>query len=142
MGPFFWREVEFHQLSVHLVWQPNGKKKNLLETNKEEGAVKTSRVKAPQRGSQAQPDRKERRGETVQSEEEQRALKKSQDGCLERKSSSSHRAPICSGTNHCSARQAQRGKHFSSPHRRALESRSTFPDGSDSSSRLSWSCFR
>lgn len=35
----------------------------------------------------------------------------------------------------------QRGKHFSSPHRQALDLSSTFPDG-HSSTRLSWSCFR
>lgn len=56
-------------------------------------------------GSQMQPDRKGKMGWMVQSEErdeeEWQTLKKSQDGCLERKSSSSHQAPICSGTNHC-----------------------------------------
>lgn len=70
-------------------------------------------------------------------------LRKSQGGCFWRKSSSSHQAPICSGTNHCSDWLAQRGKHFSSPHREAMESRFIFPDGlsSSGSSRPSWSRF-
>lgn len=38
-------------------------------------------------------------------------------------------------------RMAQREKHFSSPHREAMEHHLIFPDGLSSSSRLSCSCF-
>lgn len=99
--------------------------------------------RVPQRGSQIKFDRRWNEVKKETKKKEWRTLRKSQGGRFWRKSSSSHQAPICSGTNHCSDGPAQRGKHFSSPHREAMESRFIFPDGlsSSGSSRPSWSCF-
>ncbi|KAM7380852.1 hypothetical protein PAMP_004123 [Pampus punctatissimus] len=110
------------------VWQPTGK------------TLRDKHLREEARFSQIEREAGDRWSEE-RDEEEWQTVKESQDGCLERKISSPHKAPICCGTNHCSARQAQRGKHFSSPHRQALESCSIFPDGL-SSNTLSWSCFR